>query len=82
MAQLVTRVSADLVAAVDELVADGVVASRSDAVRLALAALVDRHRRAQVGRVIAEGYRRRPQTQAEVGWADEATHRMIAEEPW
>ena len=28
------------------------------------------------------GYRARPQTEEEVAWADAATRRMIAEEPW
>ena len=82
MAQLVTRVAEELVEAVDQMVADGVVASRSEAVRLGLEALVNRHRRARVGEAIVEGYRRTPQREADVGWADEATRRMIAEEPW
>ena len=82
MAQLVTRVSDDLATAVDELVAGGVVASRSEAVRLALERLVDRHRRDEIGARIVDGYRRVPQTEAELGWADESSVRMIAEEPW
>lgn len=82
MAQLVTRVADDLVTAVDELVAAGVVASRSEAVRLGLERLVDRYRRDEIGARIANGYRARPQSEAEVAWADESTLRMIAEEPW
>jgi Arc/MetJ-type ribon-helix-helix transcriptional regulator len=80
--QLVTRVSDDLAAALDQLVADGVVASRSEAVRLGLEALIDRHRRRAIGEAIVAGYRRKPQTSDELGWADEATARMIADEPW
>ena len=82
MAQIVTRVEDDLVAAVDELVADGVVPSRSAAVRRGLSDLVDRHRRAQVGARIADGYRRIPQDPGEAGWSDDATAAMIADEPW
>jgi Arc/MetJ-type ribon-helix-helix transcriptional regulator len=82
MAQLVTRVDDDLAAAVDGLVAAGVVASRSEAVRLGLERLVDRFRRDEIGARIAEGYRSRPQRETEVGWADESSARMIAEEPW
>jgi Arc/MetJ-type ribon-helix-helix transcriptional regulator len=82
MPQLVTRVDDELAAAVDELVAAGVVASRSEAVRLGLERLVDRHRRHRIGARIAAGYRDRPQADGEVGWADEASARMIAEEPW
>ncbi len=82
MAQFVTRVEEELAAAVDELVAAGVVASRSAAVRQGLRDLAERHRRAQVGARIADGYRRIPQVDAEVGWSDDATVKMIADEPW
>lgn len=82
MAQLVTRVDDELAAAVDVLVADGVVGTRSEAVRLGLERLIDRHRRDQVGARIAEGYRAQPQVAAEVGWSDAATVGMIADEPW
>ncbi len=80
MTQLVTRIDADLAAAVDELVAAGTVASRSDAVRQGLEQLIERHRRQQVGERIVAGYRRTPQADDE--WNDEATLAMIAEEPW
>jgi Arc/MetJ-type ribon-helix-helix transcriptional regulator len=82
MAQFVTRVEDDLVREVDRLVTEGVVASRSAAVRLGLEVLIERHRRHRIGRSIVDGYLRQPQTEAEVGWADEATRRMIADEPW
>ncbi len=82
MPQLVTRVDDALVDAIDELVEAGLVASRSDAVRVGLERLIDSHRRAEVGRRIVAGYRDRPQTDDEVGWADQATEAMIAEEPW
>jgi Arc/MetJ-type ribon-helix-helix transcriptional regulator len=82
MAQLVTRLEDSLAAAVDELVAAGVVRSRSDAVRLGLERLVDRHRRDSIGARIVEGYRAHPQDELDGGWADESSARMIAEEPW
>lgn len=82
MAQLVTRLDDDLAAAVDALVSDGVAESRSDAVRLALRDLIERHRRAQVGAAIVAGYRRSPQGEDDAVWSDEATTRMISEEPW
>lgn len=78
----VTRVDDELASAVDELIAAGVVANRSEAVRLGLQHLVDRHRRDQVGARIVAGYQAVPQTDSEGGWADESTSRMIAEEPW
>lgn len=82
MAQLVTRVEDQLAAAVDELVKAGVVASRSEAVRLGLEQLVDRWRRDQIGAAIVRSYRERPQDESDVAWADESSVRMIAEEPW
>ena len=82
MAQLVTRVSDELLARVDELVAEGVISSRSDAVRLGLHRVVDEHRRAKIAGAIVAGYRAHPQAAGEVGWPDAATVVMIAEEPW
>ncbi len=82
MAQLVTRVDDDLAAAVDRLIEAGVVSSRSEAVRFGLEQLVDRYRRAEIGQRIAMGYQEHPQSDAEVGWADESSIRMISEEPW
>jgi len=82
VSQLVTRIDDDLAREIDALVSEGVVKSRSDAVRQALRELVDRHRRRRIGEAIVEGYRRQPQTEEEIGWADEASIRMIAEEPW
>ncbi|CAN5255755.1 hypothetical protein BH20ACT3_BH20ACT3_08440 [soil metagenome] len=82
MAQLVTRVDDALAAAVDDLVATGAVASRSEAVRFGLEALIDRHRRQQIGARITEGYRVVPQRDDEAGWSDAATIAMIADEPW
>jgi Arc/MetJ-type ribon-helix-helix transcriptional regulator len=82
MAQLVTRLDEQLMAEVDALVADGVVASRSEAVRLGLERLVDQHRRQRVGAAIVEAYRRQPQTDDELAGLDEATRALINEEPW
>jgi Arc/MetJ-type ribon-helix-helix transcriptional regulator len=82
MTQLVTRVDDELVGALDDLVEAGVVSSRSDGVREALRALVDRHRRDGVARSIVEGYQRVPQRDEDSTWPDAATVSMIAEEPW
>lgn len=82
MAQLVTRLDDRLLGDVDALVADGVVASRSEAVRVALERLVDLHRRRRIGAAIAEAYRRRPQSDDELAGLDEATRALVAEEPW
>jgi len=82
MAQFVTRLDDRLVDEVDALVLDGVVANRSEAVRLGLERLVDQHRRHQVGEKIAAGYRRQPQTDEELAGLDQATRALVEEEPW
>jgi Arc/MetJ-type ribon-helix-helix transcriptional regulator len=82
MPQLVARLDDRLLAAVDDLVADGVVGSRSEAVRVALQSLVDRHRRDRVGAAIVDAYRRRPQTDEELAGLDDATRALVNDEPW
>jgi Arc/MetJ-type ribon-helix-helix transcriptional regulator len=82
VSQLVTRIDDDLARELDALVEEGVVASRSDAVRQGLRALVDRHRRRKIGEAIVDGYRRQPQTDEELAWTDQAAIRMIEGEPW
>lgn len=77
-----TRIDEDLAAAVDELVEKGVFESRSDAVRQALAEVVDRERREQIGREIVEGYQRVPPTEAELKAAEASGRAMIEAEPW
>ncbi|HEY1689718.1 MAG TPA: hypothetical protein VGF95_12745 [Solirubrobacteraceae bacterium] len=69
-------------AAVDDLVASGVVASRSEAMRMSLQAFVVEHRRRLMGEQIAEAYRRHPQTEEEVAGLDASTRALIEEEPW
>jgi len=82
MAQFVTRLDDQLVAEVDGLVTDGLVANRSEAVRLGLERLVDQNRRERVGAEIAAAYRRRPQTDEELAGLDEATRALVEGEPW
>jgi Arc/MetJ-type ribon-helix-helix transcriptional regulator len=82
MTQLVTRIDAELARSIDRLIADGIVESRSDAVRKGLHALIEQTRRRRTADAIIAGYTNRPQTDEAVAWADEATMRMIAEEPW
>lgn len=76
------RVADDVAAAVDELVAEGIASSRSDAVRTALLTLIEENRRRRTGEAIVAGYLRIPQDEDEAAWSDEATRRMIADEPW
>jgi len=80
--QLVTRVDDELVEQIDALVSEGVVDSRSDAVRQALRALVDRHRRRRIAEADIAAYIAQPQTEEELSGVDEAARRMIEEETW
>lgn len=82
MSQLVTRIDDDLARDVDALVAEGIVASRSDAVRQALRELIDRHRRRRIADATVAAYTAQPQTEEELRGVDEAARRMIEEEPW
>ena len=82
MTQLVVRIDDDLAESIDQLVAEGVVESRSDAVRKGLHALIEQTRRRRTADAIIAGYTQQPQTDHEVAWADEATVRMITDEPW
>ncbi len=82
MAQLVTRVDDGLVARLDEMVDSGEVESRSDAVRRALVQMLDERRRRLTGEAMAEAYRRVPETEEELRWAEANGRAMVAEEPW
>ncbi len=82
MAQLVTRIEDELASKVDELVTEGVVGSRSEAVRLALEKLVEEHRKRRVAAEIVAGYERVPETDEELAQAERATRALIEEEPW
>jgi Arc/MetJ-type ribon-helix-helix transcriptional regulator len=82
MPQFVTRLDAVLVDAVDRLVSEGIVASRSEAVRIGLAQLVDRARRAEIAAAILDGYRRIPQNDDELRRAREGLQALVTEEPW
>lgn len=80
--QLVVRVPDEVVAAVDRLVRKGLFASRSDVARAGLETIIERERRAGVGRAIVAGYERIPQDADDLEWSDAASAAMIAEEPW
>ncbi len=82
MTQIVIRMNDELVAAIDALVSDGTVASRSEAVRASVAKWVEdieRQRRIDHER---EAYRRIPDTDEEMEWAEAAGREMIEEEGW
>ena len=80
--QIAVRIPNELAAALDDLVDAGRFETRADAVRAALEALLDAERRAEIGRLIVEGYRRVPQEDEDVAAAERAATRAIDEEPW
>ena len=82
IAQFVTRLEDSFAERVDSLVAAGVLASRSEAVRIGLEELVDRLERERIGEQIIEGYRRMPETKEELEWAEQSLEEMLEEEPW
>ena len=81
MAQFVTRLEDGLADRVDRLVAAGVLASRSEAVRIGIEKLVDQLERERIGRQIVEAYQRMPQTEEELEGADEDFEQMLSEDP-
>lgn len=82
MTVIAVRLPEVLVRAVDALVESGRYATRTEAVRAALRALVDAHERMLIDQAIVEGYTRMPQTDEEVALAAAATRALIEEEPW
>jgi Arc/MetJ-type ribon-helix-helix transcriptional regulator len=82
MAQVVTRLDDKLIADLDGLVAEGFVASRSEAVRMGLERLLEERRRRRIGDEIVSGYTRHPETDEELAQAEQATRALIEEEPW
>ena len=80
--QVPTRFRDTEVQALDELVADGVADSRSEVIRLAVARLAERHRRAKVGAAIVAAYRAEPQSAEEDAWALANAIALTEAEPW
>lgn len=70
MRQVMIRVDDATCDELDRLVAEGVAENRSDAVREAIAAWIDRQRRAALDRLYEEAYTRQPETPGEMAWAD------------
>jgi Arc/MetJ-type ribon-helix-helix transcriptional regulator len=82
MAQVVARIDDKLVHELDSLIDDGVIANRTEAVRVGLERFVDAARRRRIGAQIADAYRRQPQTVDELAGLEEATRALIEEEAW
>lgn len=77
-----TRFSADQMQTLDRLVAEGVGGNRSEVIRKALDCLADSVERERVGRMIADSYRRQPQSATDDAMALANGIAMVEAEPW
>jgi Arc/MetJ-type ribon-helix-helix transcriptional regulator len=77
-----TRFSDEELRRIDQLVADGVGATRSDVIRRAVEHLDDTVRRAAIGHRIAESYRELPQSDEEHEMAMANAIALTEAEPW
>ena len=77
-----TRFTADELAIIDELVQEGVGASRSAVIRRGVHQLADSVRRARVGASIARSYREDPQSPEDDELAMASAMAMTDAEPW
>ncbi len=80
--QIAVKLGDEEAAALDRLVTEGSFASRSEAVRTAVQALVHGHERHRVDASFAEGFRRRPESEGELTEATRLAIGAIEEEPW
>ena len=82
MTQVAVRIPDTLLAEVDRLVAAGRFATRAEAIRAGLVAVLERDRQQRIDDAIVAGYRRNPPTSADEDWAERSGRELIAEEPW
>ena len=80
--QIAVRLSEELLADLDDLVARGVYESRAAAVRAGIEAVRELDRRRMTDRAIVAGYQRVRPTQAEQQSAIASLRAAIDEEPW
>lgn len=80
--QIAVKLPDELLEAVDGLVAAGRFSSRSGAVRAGLSIVVSQAERDVIDLAFAEGFRRHPDTPAELADARRLAIDAIADEPW
>lgn len=82
MTVVALRLADETVAAIDALVKTGAYATRTDAMRSAIEALLREQQRSETDARIIAGYTRIPQGDDEVAFANAATRALIDDEPW
>lgn len=82
MTQIAVKLPDELVRELDELVAQGLFASRSSAVRRAVEIVVSGQRRVAVEEAYADGYRQAPESELELAEAKRLATKAIDDEPW
>jgi Arc/MetJ-type ribon-helix-helix transcriptional regulator len=80
--QIAVRIPAELLAALDELVARGAYESRAAAVRAGIEAVLELDRRRLTDQAIVDGYRRTPPSESDHEAALASLRSAILEEPW
>jgi Arc/MetJ-type ribon-helix-helix transcriptional regulator len=80
--QIAVRLPEELLAELDELVAQGVYESRAAAVRAGIEAVAESERRRKTDRAVVAGYHRVPASEAEHESAVASLRDAIREEPW
>jgi Arc/MetJ-type ribon-helix-helix transcriptional regulator len=80
--QIAVKLPDRLIGEIDELVADGAFASRSDAVRRGLEALLRHEERLRIDRGFVEGFTRHPDGEDELADATKLAIEAINDEPW
>ena len=80
--QIAVKLSEELLAAVDSLVAEGRFDSRSAVVRAGLRMVMDQARAEQIDRAFIDGFRRMPERPEELREARRLAIEAIEDEPW
>ena len=80
--QIAVKLSEELLARIDELVAKGVFQNRSSAVRQGLETVLNAHKRRAIDRAFRDGFARNAETDEEVRDAGLLAVEAINEEPW
>jgi Arc/MetJ-type ribon-helix-helix transcriptional regulator len=82
MTQIAVKLPDGLVRELDALVAQGLFANRSSAVRRAIEMIVSGQYRAALEEVYSDGYRRVPESESELAEARRLATLAINDEPW